>query len=206
MANATVEVLIGGPNAGHGLGDAVTVVLGDSHRIRREHIREALEQDGFVVVAEADSAIQAAADVLHHGPQICLLGIDVTGYSIRAIREIVAKRPGTRIAVLAESTAESKVMRAIREGADGVLLTQTPAEEISEAVRSLLRGEQPLPRALTMPSADKRPRRPRQPWHRVTWAIFYVPRFARHLRRRLRSDMPLHEAWASTRERMLEYR
>jgi DNA-binding NarL/FixJ family response regulator len=166
-------------------------------------MREALEQDGLIVVAEASSAIQAAAEVLRHSPQICLLGLDVAGYSITAIRQIVAKRPGTRIAVLAESTAESAVMRAIREGADGVLLTQTPPEGLSDAVRSLLRGEQPLPKGLTKPLGDERPR---QRSNRVTWAILYVPRFARHLRRRLRSHMSLPSAWASTRLRMLDYR
>ncbi len=206
MANETVDPLPGGPDTGHSVDDAVTVVLGDSYRTRRERIREALEQDGFVVLAEANSAIQAAAHVLRYGPQICLLGVDATGYSISAIREIAAKRPGTRIAVLAQSTAESKVIRAIREGADGVLLTQTPPEELAEAVRSLLRGEQPLPGGLTKPFGDERPQRLRQPSNRVTWAILYVPRFTRHLRRRLRLNMSLRTAWASTRQRMLDYR
>jgi hypothetical protein len=36
--------------------------------------------------------------------------------------------------------------------------------------------------------------------------VFYVPRFTRHLRRRLRSNMSFMMAWRSARRRMREYR
>jgi hypothetical protein len=36
--------------------------------------------------------------------------------------------------------------------------------------------------------------------------VYYVPRFTRHFRRRLRSNMSLGHAWRSARQRMHEYR
>jgi len=49
--------------------------------------------------------------------------------------------------------------------------------------------------------------RPPGPSHTtLNRAVFYIPRFRRHLRRRLRSGMPLGAAWQSTRIRMREYR
>ncbi|HLJ03381.1 MAG TPA: hypothetical protein VKT31_08060 [Solirubrobacteraceae bacterium] len=35
--------------------------------------------------------------------------------------------------------------------------------------------------------------------------VYYVPRFMRHLRRRVRSNMSLGQAWRSARQRMQEY-
>ncbi len=40
---------------------------------------------------------------------------------------------------------------------------------------------------------------------RFTATLLYVPRFVRHLYRRLRSRMPFRPAWASARTRMRQY-
>jgi hypothetical protein len=40
----------------------------------------------------------------------------------------------------------------------------------------------------------------------VNRTLLYVPRFARHLRRRMRAGMSLSSAWRSARVRMLDYR
>jgi len=58
-------------------------------------------------------------------------------------------------------------------------------------------GHQPSTRELTPP-------RPAHGWLNRT--VLYVPRFARHLRRRLRSGMSLGRAWRSARLRMHDYR
>jgi hypothetical protein len=50
------------------------------------------------------------------------------------------------------------------------------------------------------------PVQPTQNYSLMNRTVFYVPRFTRHLRRRLRSHMRLSEAWQSTRTRMLDYR
>jgi len=39
----------------------------------------------------------------------------------------------------------------------------------------------------------------------VNRTVYYVPRFMRHLRRRVRSNMSLGQAWRSARQRMQEY-
>ncbi len=48
-----------------------------------------------------------------------------------------------------------------------------------------------------------------QPTLHHSWfnrTVFYVPRFMRHLRRRLKSHMRFGDAWHSARLRMLDYR
>jgi hypothetical protein len=44
------------------------------------------------------------------------------------------------------------------------------------------------------------------PSGRLQRGLLYAPRFAHHLRRRLRSDMRFSQAWHSTRMRMRDYR
>jgi DNA-binding NarL/FixJ family response regulator len=209
MQSATFEVRTRGPEGADTPDEPLTVVLAHDRSPTGRDIREALEDDGFVVSAEAGSASQVVEEVVNREPQICLLDVDLPGGSTQAIEEIVAERPGTRIGVIADSTSRQRVIRAIRAGADGVVLTRTPPEEVPAAVRALLHGEQPLPRALRRSIEDElqelarsNSRDPRS----LGATLLYVPRFARHLVRRLRSRMPLEAAWASALQRMQTYR
>jgi DNA-binding NarL/FixJ family response regulator len=197
-------------DVGGGRSDSVTVVLTDHDRELSSDLRAALEIAGFTVVAEASTAEHAVRAVLMHRPQICLLEADVPGSTITAIREILTELPETRIGMLAESTTNKAALRAIHAGADGVLPTAAPSEKLTAGVRALARGELPLPRALTarvveewrMPSTIP----PFEPPSRIAATLLYVPRFMHHLRRRLRSQMGVKAAWASTRARMQLYR
>jgi DNA-binding NarL/FixJ family response regulator len=211
MRNAITEDRNGGPLATGGPDERLTVVLAHDRSRTRDDIREALESDGFHVSADADSARELVEEVLNREPQICLLDVDLPGGSIQAIEEIVAGRPGTTIAILTDSTARKRVLRAICAGAHGVLSVRTPPAEVPAVVRAVWQGEHPLPRAVTKSLDEElqelaRPRSTEPPRSSLRYTLLYVPRFVRHVCRRLRSRWPLGEAWASSRERMHSYR
>jgi DNA-binding NarL/FixJ family response regulator len=211
MANATFEARSDGPAGTDGPGKSLTVVLAHDRSRARGDIRTALEGDGFVVSAEAGSAHELVAEVVRHEPRICLLDVDLPGGSIQAIEEIVAERPGTTIAVLTDSTTRKRVLRAIRAGANGVLSVRTPPDQVPGVMRALLQGEHPLPRAVAKSIDEElqelaRPRSSDASGSSLRYALLYVPRFARHVSRRLRSKWPLAAAWAASRERMHSYR
>jgi DNA-binding NarL/FixJ family response regulator len=210
MEHATFEGRTRGPETADEHDEGLTVVLAHRRSGAERDIREALEDDGFVVLDEAADASELVAKVVDYKPQICLLDVDLPGGSIQAIEAIVAERPGTMIAVLTDSTARERVRRALRAGGDGVVLRQTPPEDVPAAVRALLEGRPLLPQA-PIKSVDEelqdlaRARGVASP-RTVSSKLLYVPRFSRHFGRRLRSRMPLPEVWASTRERMRTYR
>ena len=186
------------------------IVLAEDDPSTLAVVRHALESDGFHVVAEARDADEAVAAVLRHRPDVCLLEVDLPGDGIAASREICAQLPTARIAMLADSTAEDRVVKAINAGADGYLLKSTVEGRLPSALRAVARGETALPRVLTaryveqlrQASAAEAQRPKRQP---VRGALFYVPRFTRHFYRRLRARQSVSLAWSSARDRMQMY-
>jgi DNA-binding NarL/FixJ family response regulator len=186
------------------------IVLAEDDPSMLAVVRHALERDGFRVVAEARDADEAVAAVLRHRPDVCLLEVDLPGDGIVASREIWSQLPTARIAMLADSTAEDRVVRAINAGADGYLLKSTVQGRLPSALRAVARGETALPRGLTArfveqlreASAAEAQRPKPQP---IRGALFYVPRFARHFYRRLRAHQSVSLAWSSARSRMRMY-
>jgi DNA-binding NarL/FixJ family response regulator len=185
------------------------IVLAEDDPSTLSVVREAVESEGFRVVAEARDATEAVAAVLRHRPDVCLLDVDLPGDGISASKEIWSRLPGARIVMLADSTAEDSVVRAINAGADGYLLKSTADGRLPSALRAVARGETALPRVLTarfveqMRQANMSQAQRREP---IRGALLYVPRFTRHFYRRLRLRMSVPVAWSSTRKRMDAYR
>ena len=168
--------------------------------------RAMLERAGFDVVASASSAEEAVDAALAVEPQLCVLADDLPGRSLDAVREIHAALP-TEIAVLTSEQQDRRTaLTWIRAGAHGCLPNSIPAGSMAAALRGMAEGRPAVPRDLApmMPESMRDPEpTPSNPLDR---SVHYAPRFAHHLRRRLRSGMNLRQAVRSTRERMREYR
>lgn len=194
-----------GREAGALSAPAVSVVLGGARPSSTALIRAALEQDGFVVVAEARNVNEAVEAAVRFRPDVCLLDVALAGDWLAATDAIRASVPDTKIAVLAASMSELELFRTIRGGADGYVLRGSGQDRIAPALRTLVFGE---PASAEQPPAhseladDGAPAPPRRG---VKSRLLYAPRFVRHFYRRMQSDMPLSVAWHSTRERMLDY-
>ncbi|MDU2928900.1 response regulator transcription factor, partial [Bradyrhizobium sp.] len=72
---------------------AISILLVDDHPVVRQGYRRVLEsQDGFRVIAEADSAAAAYAAFKVHAPDVVVLDISMKGASgLEAIRNIRAR-------------------------------------------------------------------------------------------------------------------
>jgi DNA-binding NarL/FixJ family response regulator len=173
-------------------------------------VREALERDGFRVVAEARDADEAVEAALRHRPHVMLVEVDLPGGGIAASEAIRAQMPEARIAMLAGYSGDDDVFRAINAGANGYLLTSTAQGRMPLALRAVARGETALPRAATerLVREIRATRLVQQrPAHgRANRSLLYIPRFLKHYYHRLRSGMPASVAWSSARSRMNGYR
>jgi len=193
-----------------GEGGDRTVVLAKPAGHALVNVRDALHRSGMTVVAEASDASEALEIALRHQPELCILEDTLPGDLLAATREIFIALPKTRIAVLADEIEPGAAMKAIRAGADGYLPKSITQRGLINALTAMLDGEPAIPRALAgyfvrelrRPQATQNPEQ-RGPLNR---ALFYWPRFGHHLRRRMRSGMPFGEAWASSRQRMGDYR
>lgn len=128
----------------------VRVALADDHARLRGRIREALEADGCVVVAEAATAQEAIDAAAAHRPDVVLLDIHMPGNGIRAARTITGSMPEVAVVMLTQSAEEDSLFDSLRAGAAGYLLKDMDPRELGGALRGVLAGEGALsPRMLT---------------------------------------------------------
>jgi two-component system NarL family response regulator len=125
------------------------VLIADDHQAIRVGVRDALEEGGCEVVAEADTAYVAVDLALRTRPDACLLDIAMPGSGLWAVREIVDTLPGVRCLMLTVSDSSADLFEALEAGAVGYLLKDVAPEQVPEAVRSALRGETVLSGPLT---------------------------------------------------------
>jgi DNA-binding NarL/FixJ family response regulator len=124
------------------------VLLVDEHASTRASLRNLLESSGFSVCAEAADEPEAIRAALRERPDICLIDVLLPGSGIDAIAEIAADLPQTAIVVLTASAERDNFFQALRAGACGYLLKGMSPERLPNALRGVLDGEAPIPRAL----------------------------------------------------------
>jgi two-component system nitrate/nitrite response regulator NarL len=135
----------------------VRLMLVDDHPLVRDGLRARLEAvPGFTVVAEADSAATALALLPQAEPDLVLMDIGMRGVNgIEATRQLLALRPATRVVMLSMFDTPEYVRESMHAGARGYVLKDSSAEEIVEAIRTVLEGGRfhsaalaaPIPRA-----------------------------------------------------------
>ncbi len=126
--------------------DRIRCVIADDHEMLRYGVRRLLEDaSDFAVVGEAGDAAGALKLVLEHRPDLVLLDISMPGMSpFGAGRLIEEHCPGTRIVYLTMHEDREYVQQALRSGASGYLLKDTPAPLLLRALREVHRGERSM--------------------------------------------------------------
>jgi DNA-binding NarL/FixJ family response regulator len=124
------------------------VVLADDHAPTREAVREALEEQGFIVPADVDSAAGAVEAAMEHRPDVCLLDIHMPGGGVAAAAQIAGSLPDVAVVMLTASQEDVDLFAALRAGASGYLAKGMDLDRIGPALRSVLAGESVLPRWL----------------------------------------------------------
>ena len=102
------------------------------------------------VVGEAADGAEVPAAVATHRPDVVLMDIRMPRVDGLAATEALRKRPGApEVIVLTTFDADEFVLRALRAGASGFLLKDTPPVQIVAAVRRVADGEATLSLTVT---------------------------------------------------------
>ena len=129
----------------------IRVLLADDEALVRAGIRLILATArDMEIVAEGADGAEAVELVRRHRPDVALLDIRMPKLDgVAATREI--HRPGLRTHVVMLTTfgEDANVARALRAGALGFLLKDTPPDDLIQAVRIAARGESILSPAIT---------------------------------------------------------
>ena len=126
--------------------ERIRCVIADDHEMLRYGVRRLLEDaPDFAVVGEAGDAAEALKLVLEHRPDLVLLDISMPGMSpFEAGRLIEEHCAGTHIVYLTMHEDREYVQQALRSGASGYLLKDTPAPLLLHALREVHHGERSL--------------------------------------------------------------
>ncbi|MDX6240337.1 MAG: hypothetical protein QOG10_5157 [Kribbellaceae bacterium] len=130
---------------------SVRVLLVDDDPLVRAGLRMILATaEDLEVVGEVDDGARAVAAVLKHRPDVVLMDIrmpEMDGITATAAVRRLDSPP--QVVVLTTFQADEQVMSALRAGAAGFLLKDTPPAEIMSAVRLVASGEAMLSPSVT---------------------------------------------------------
>lgn len=125
-----------------GADPAINVLIADDDAMVRFGLRMMLDgAPDLTVVAEAGDGAEAIELARRHHPDVVLMDIRMPGTDGLTATEILRKdSPAPQVMVLTTFDADAHVLRALRAGAAGFLLKDTPPDELVVAVRHAAQG------------------------------------------------------------------
>jgi two-component system response regulator NreC len=121
----------------------VRILLADDHTVMRAGLRALLErQPNLEVVGEGDNGRETVELAASLGPDVVVMDVAMPVLNgIEATKTIVTQRPATAVVVLSMHADESYVMRALKAGARGYLLKDSPAADLISAIQAVSQGK-----------------------------------------------------------------
>lgn len=100
------------------------------------------------VCGEAATADEAIGIALSQQPDVCIVGREISGGGIIAVRDIAKVAPSAAVVVLADSPAADDLLACIQAGAIGYLPDSIGLAPLRLAVSAVAAGEAAIPRAM----------------------------------------------------------
>jgi DNA-binding NarL/FixJ family response regulator len=143
---------------------SVRVVIADDQALVRAGFRKLLEVDAEIeVVAEAGDGLEAVEAVRRFEPDVVLMDIRMPVVDgLEATRRIGEGTAASRVLILTTFGLTEYVYEALRAGASGFLLKDSPAEELLAGVHVVARGDALLDPSITRAVIEEVARRPRR--------------------------------------------
>jgi len=140
-----------------GVTGPVRVLLVDDDALVRAGLSMMLDgADGIAVIGEAADGDQVTAATDAHSPDVVLMDLRMPRVDgITATRRLRARPHPPEVIVLTTFDADENVLRALRAGASGFLLKDSPPGQIAEAIRRVAAGDPILSPKITRRLMDR---------------------------------------------------
>ncbi|MEU7761690.1 response regulator transcription factor [Micromonospora aurantiaca (nom. illeg.)] len=142
----------------------IRVLIADDQALLRGSFRLLVDSTpGLTTVGEAGTGVEAVALAAEHRPDVVLMDVRMPEMDgIEATRRICGDRAiaGTRVVILTTFDLDEYVYGALRAGASGFLLKDTPPAELLAGIRVVAAGEGLLAPTVTRRLIDEFARRP----------------------------------------------
>jgi two-component system NarL family response regulator len=124
-----------------------TLLVADDHPVVLEGLVALINrQSDMQVVSQARNGREAVELFLAQRPDVALLDLRMPVMDgVEAIRAICEKDPAARLIVVTIYQSEEDIYRALRAGAQGILLKDAPAEDIVECIHAVAQGRTWIP-------------------------------------------------------------
>lgn len=119
------------------------------HAATRLGIRIALQGE-VVVCAEASDPEQAIRAAMREQPDVVLVGREISGDALAAVRGICRAAPGAAVVVLAQVRDADDLLESVRAGAVGYVPGALDAERLRRIIRAIAANEAVVPRSMVL--------------------------------------------------------
>jgi DNA-binding NarL/FixJ family response regulator len=140
----------------------IRTLLADDQALVRGGLRAMLEaKPDIEIVGEAADGIEAVEQARLRRPDLVLMDIRMPRMDgIEATRRLMAAADAPKVVILTTFDADEYVYEAMRAGAAGFLLKDTPPARLAEGIRTVMAGEALLAPAITRRLIEGFVRRP----------------------------------------------
>lgn len=134
-----------------------SVLIVDDHPVVREGLAAMIERrPDMTVVGQASSGREALVMYEAFQPDVTLMDLRLPEMDgVTAITEIRKEYPSARFLVLTTYDGDDDIHRALRAGAMGYLLKDTPREHLMDAIRAVRNGQFSLPDNVSVKLAQR---------------------------------------------------
>ncbi len=123
-------------------GAPISAYILDDHELVRRGLKELLEGEGFVIVGESGSAIEATRRIPALRPDVVILDARLAdGTGIEVCRDVRSVDPTLRCLILTSYDDREALQGAILAGAAGYVLKEIVGSDLVAALRRTARGE-----------------------------------------------------------------
>lgn len=128
----------------------IRVLLAEDQGMMRGALALLLGMENDIeVVAQVESGDRVLTAALEAKPDVALLDIEMPGRSgLDAAAELRDRLPGCKVLILTTFARPGYLRRAMEAGARGFLIKDGPVEELADAIRKVLAGQQVIDPAL----------------------------------------------------------
>jgi DNA-binding NarL/FixJ family response regulator len=137
--------------------EVVRILIVDDHPVVCAGLTSMLSaQSGLEVIASAASGEEALAIVQRDAPDIMLLDLRMPGMDgIAVLHALKQVERAPRVMILTSFEKEEDIYRAIRAGAHGYMLKDTPEAEMTAAIDLIHSGKRYIPRDIAARLTDR---------------------------------------------------
>jgi NarL family two-component system response regulator LiaR len=134
------------------MNEFIRVLVVDDHPVVQQGLSGLITpRYGMTVVGQAQNGDEAVEKARSLRPDVILMDLIMPGKSgLEAIGEIRRENPEARILVLTSFGEEDRVSAAVRTGASGYLLKDSPPDELLHAIREVAKGNLFLPQDIAL--------------------------------------------------------